>query len=282
MKLVSLKSDYAFKALFSHENVRKQFISDVLGIPLEKIKSARIVNSHLWKRYHNQKQGILDVALELNDETRMDIEMQVHPQKYWIKRKLFYLAKTYTDDLRIGQDYDKLRKCISISVLDFNLISGTEYHSVYTLRSKNGNELTDLFELHILELRKKLQNTDNVDNWIRLFNAKTQEDLDMITAKNVGFSEAIEVVKTMSLGKSLRYLYDQHMKAKRDRRAEDAWVKDQSYKDIITRWLGELGEIPEDLSLKISAEENTDLLIVWSKAAAQATSIQDFRNRCQI
>ena len=126
MKLVSLKSDYAFKELFSHENVRKQFISDMLGIPVEQIKSARIVNSHLWKRYRNQKQGILDVALELNDDTRMDIEMQVHPQKYWIKRKLFYLAKTYTDDLKIGQDYDKLRKCISISILDFNLIGGTD------------------------------------------------------------------------------------------------------------------------------------------------------------
>lgn len=121
-----------------------------------------------------------------------------------------------------------MRMCANnSSATDFNLIGGTEYHSVYTLRNKNGNELTDLFELHILELRKKLQNTDNIDDWIRLFNAKTQEDLDMISAKNVGFSEAIEVVKTMSLGKSLRYLYEQHMKAKRDRWAEDAWVRDQ-------------------------------------------------------
>ncbi len=31
MKLVSLKTDYAFKEVFSHENVRRQFLSDVLG-----------------------------------------------------------------------------------------------------------------------------------------------------------------------------------------------------------------------------------------------------------
>lgn len=35
MDFVSLKSDYAFRALFGHEGVRKQFISDVTGIPLE-------------------------------------------------------------------------------------------------------------------------------------------------------------------------------------------------------------------------------------------------------
>ena len=95
-------------------------------------------------------------CLGLNDDTRMDIEMQVHRQKYWIKRKLFYLSKTYTDDLKIGQDYSKLRKCISISILDFNLLEDDDYHSVYTLRNKKGKELTDLLELHILELKKSL------------------------------------------------------------------------------------------------------------------------------
>lgn len=282
MKLVSLKSDYAFKELFSYENVRKQFISDVLGIPITEIKSARIVNPYLRKWYHKQKQGILDVALELNDDTRMDIEMQVHPQKYWIKRNLFYLAKTYTDDLKIGQDYSKLRKCISISILDFQLIDSVSYHTIYSLRDREGQELTDLFELHIIELRKKLDNADIINDWIRLFNAKTQEDLDMIKTKNVGISEAIEVVKAMSLGKSLRYLYEQHVKAKRDRWAEDAYVRDQALREIIFQWLEELGPIPEDLFKKISKEENTETLISWSKAAANAKTIQDFREHCQI
>lgn len=44
MEKISLKADYAFKELFAHEKVRKQFLSDVLGIPLEQIKSVRIVN----------------------------------------------------------------------------------------------------------------------------------------------------------------------------------------------------------------------------------------------
>ena len=50
MKKISLKADDAFKELFAHEAVRKQFLSDVLLI--------------------------------LNDDTRIGIEMQVHTQKH--------------------------------------------------------------------------------------------------------------------------------------------------------------------------------------------------------
>lgn len=71
MKLISLKTDYAFRELFSYENVRKQFLSDVLGIPLEEIKRVRITSPFLWKRRARQKQGILDMALELENGAKV-------------------------------------------------------------------------------------------------------------------------------------------------------------------------------------------------------------------
>ncbi len=60
---ISLITDYAFKGLFTHELVRKQFLSDVLGIPLGEMKSVRIINPFLWRRFRRQKEGILDMAL---------------------------------------------------------------------------------------------------------------------------------------------------------------------------------------------------------------------------
>ena len=156
MKFISLKNDYAFRELFTHENVRKQFISDVLGIRMEHIKSVKLTTPFLWKRYRMQKLGIMDLALDIKlaEDAKAGIEMQVRVQKNWTKRTLFYLAKMYTDDLKAGQDYGKLRKCISISILDFNLVDSDKYHTIYRLRDENGKDLTDLFEVHIIELRK--------------------------------------------------------------------------------------------------------------------------------
>lgn len=226
MKIVSLKYDEVFRELFSHENVRKQFLSDILDIPLKEIKSARIVTPYLWRRYRMQKQGILDVALELNDDTRVDVELQIRRQTAWVKRELFYLAKMYTEDLRVGENYNGLRRCVSISLLDFNLLEGEEYHSIFKLRDEIGRALSDLWEVHIIELNKKPKGNGGTENWIRLFNATSREELDMIQAQSAGLTEAIEVMKEMSLGKSLRYLYEARLKAKRDRYGEDMYVRE--------------------------------------------------------
>lgn len=99
-----------YREVFAHENVRKQFLSDVLELPLESIRTARLVTPHLWKWYRSQKQGILDMALELDDDTKVNVELQVRMQKHWVKRELFYLAKIYEEDLRVGQDYGRLKR----------------------------------------------------------------------------------------------------------------------------------------------------------------------------
>lgn len=46
-----------FKELMCNEMVRRYFISDVLEIPLEKIKEVRLENTFLSRR---EKQGILE------------------------------------------------------------------------------------------------------------------------------------------------------------------------------------------------------------------------------
>ena len=109
-----------------------------------------------------------------------------------------------------GQNYEKLCRCISIGLLDFNLTKREKYHSVYRLREEDGTEFTDLLEIHIVEMSKTLRGTEAVEDWIRLFYAESEEDLQMIKAKNAGIREAIGALKEMSLKKNLRYLYEKH------------------------------------------------------------------------
>ena len=111
--MISLQYDFSFKHLFLNEDIRRYFISDALGIPLEGIRSVRLANPYLWKRFRRQKQGILDVIIELNEDRKVNVEMQVRMLSHWDKRSLFYLSKMYTEDLLIGQKYYKLKKSTS-------------------------------------------------------------------------------------------------------------------------------------------------------------------------
>ncbi len=283
MEKISLKADYAFKELFAHEKVWKQFLSDVLGIPLEQIRSVRMANPFLRKLFHRQKQGILDVLLVLNDDTRIGIEMQVHTQKHWTKRNLYYLGRMYTDELIIGENYGRLHRCISISLLDFKLLPDTEeYHNIYRLRNKEGEELTDLWEVHIIELGKKLHG-DRIDNWIRLFNATSQEEVDRIAQQDGRMRDVAEVVRHMGLIRTIRWFYDGYWRAKRDRWAEDEYVRDEGIAigkaESIIHLLEHTGrgeKLPASLIQKIEEQKDEEILRHWLLSAASAESVEQF------
>ena len=228
-KIISLKYDFSFKYLFQNETVRRYFISDVLEIPLEEIRSVRLANTFLWKRYWKQKQGILDVVVELNNDSKVNIELQIEVLSYWDKRSLFYLSKLFTEGLLSGQKYEKLKRCICISILGFNLDDCPEYHKVYRLRDEKGHEFSDMLEIHVIELNKPLSGAGQMDEWILLFNARTEEELEMLETKtkNVGIIEAIKEVREMSLVKTLRLLHEARLKEIRDRNAREDYVRSE-------------------------------------------------------
>lgn len=112
----------------------------------------------------------------------------------------------------------------------------------------------------------------------------------MIKVKNSGIREAIGAIKEMSLRKNLRYLYEAHMKSIRDRRAEDAYIREvgmaegkaEAKAEDILQILGELGDVPQEVSDRIMAEKDLDVLNGWLKAAVRARDIQRFREECQM
>ncbi len=82
-------------------------------------------------------------------------------------------------------------------------------------------------EIHTIELKKKLNGENRVDDWIRLFNAKTEEELDMIKTSNPGIREAMRELRVMSLGKRLRLIHEEHLKEIRDRHMIEDEAREQ-------------------------------------------------------
>ncbi len=284
------KSDVAFKELMRNEVVRRRFISDVLNIPLKQIKTVRLENPFLSRRSRAEKQCILDVRIQLNDDSRINVELQIRRLAYWDKRSLFYLAKMYIEDLFIGQKYDRLKKCIVISLLDFDGDDHPGYHKVYQLRDQKGRLYSDQFEIHIIELNKKLTG-DILDDWIRFFQVKNLEELDKLQSGNAGVMEAVEEVKRMNLIRSIRLWYEARQMYQRDQWAiedaikEDSWNEGHAEGDLfrskqsILDLLQELGDVPADVRRCIDSERDTETLRKWHKFAAHVESFEDFREK---
>lgn len=130
------------------------------------------------------------------------------------------------------------------------------------MRDRSGHDFSDMLEIHVIELGKPLKGTDRVDDWIRLFNAETEEELDMLKAqtKNRGVIEAIKEVRIMNLGRMLRMMYEARQKAARDRYAEDYYVREQGIEqgeDRVSRLNIRLMEDGRYEDLKKAAEDRT-------------------------
>ena len=119
--LMKPKIDFAFKEIMMNEKARIGFLSAILNIEPEDIKETQILNSYLRKGHEEDKQGILDVRILMNNDTEIDTEIHLSELKVWADRSLFYISKMYTDQIRQGQKYDVFKKCVSISILDFIL-----------------------------------------------------------------------------------------------------------------------------------------------------------------
>ena len=281
--------DWCGKELFENKEVREGFLSDVLRLPRSAIKETQIVNASLWKRARKEKQGIVDIRIRLNSDRIINIEIQVLKSEHWDKRQLFYLSKMYTEKARRGEDYDNLPDCISIAILDFNLTEDDEYFHCYKLRDENGKIFSEAMTVYILELGKTLGRESVLDDWIRVFKAKSEEELDMIKSKNRGILAAIKELKEIGLYNILREEYEYRLKVKRDTRAREAYVrkegkiegKIEGKAEAVLELLEELGVVPEDLKENITNEQNIEMLNLWIKYAAKSKSIEEFISKMQ-
>ncbi|MCI8860552.1 MAG: hypothetical protein HFI71_13745 [Lachnospiraceae bacterium] len=81
--LMKSKIDFAFKEIMMDEKARIGFLSAVLKIKPEEIKETQILNTNLRKE-HDDKQGILDVRLLMNnDAERKEVfDMLVNKNPY--------------------------------------------------------------------------------------------------------------------------------------------------------------------------------------------------------
>ena len=220
--LMKPKIDFAFKEIMMNDNARVGFLSAILKLNPKDIKETQILNTNLRKLHEDDKQGILDVRILMNNNVEIDIEIQLSELKVWADRSLFYLSKMYTEQIQAGQKYNVFKKCVSISILDFTLFQDTdEFYSCFHIREDNRNTIyTDKMEFHVLELSKLpkelKEDTSDILLWAKFINAEEKEEFDMLATKNSYIGSAYEQLQIISQDKKKRLEYEAREKAIRD------------------------------------------------------------------
>ena len=206
-----LMNDYMFRSVMqSNENVLKGLLCSLLHLNPDDIWSVQILNPIELGKKISDKDFILDIKILMNNNTSINLEMQVNNQYNWPERSLVYLSRLF-DGLNAGESYKAVKPAFQIGILNFTLFPGyPEFFSTYKmLNIKNYHKYSDKFTIHVLDLTQ-IHLADNedksysLDKWAQLFNALTWEDFKMISADNKSMQEAGETLFTLNEDDQIR------------------------------------------------------------------------------
>ena len=187
-------SKYGFqKDLFA----LKGLLAALLHLPLDEITAITVLNPIEASDEIGDKECILDIKLELNNEKIINIEIQSRYQDFWPERSITYLCRNF-DHLKQGESYSAIKPCIQIGILSHPLFKPDDpryvddFYSEYRLlNTSTHTEYSGKFEIRVLSLSQldKACIEDKSDpnglyHWAKLFSASTWEELKMIAQDN--------------------------------------------------------------------------------------------------
>ena len=199
-KLLLPKNDIVFQTLFTRgkESITKSLIENILKIKINKLdldKSKDLLNYNT-----KDKNGRLDLRAIIDDNIECNIEVQLATHKRMLERFLYYWAKIYTANLKSGEEYKKLRKTISIIIVNENIEQFREIKKASTkwriTEEKYKNIiLTDYFQLTIIELPKavkeyKENKQDGMLQWMMFLDNPEDVEVKKIMENNEEIKEA--------------------------------------------------------------------------------------------
>ena len=195
----------------------------LLDLKEYEIKKIEITDPFTLGENNEEKEGILDIKLILNQIRKINIEMQNTYQDDWTERSLFYNCRMFTDGFQKGHPYGELPPCIYVGILSFNqMISPNYYHKFCLIDEKTKEIYSRKFQFHMLEL-KKLENVKEKQKrrplyqWAKLIAAQTWEELEQESKGNKYMERALEEMIKISQDEKERYLYLREEMAESDR-----------------------------------------------------------------
>ena len=151
-------NDYMFSRVFGDVDCReilKSFLQSILtNIEIVKIESVK--QAHIDADAVKKKFSRMDILATLNNNIKINIEMQMENLHNTFDRSLYYIERLSSKDLEAKQRYTDLLKTICIWILDYNVLEpDAPFHEIACLRRDyNFEVLTDKLEMHYIQLPK--------------------------------------------------------------------------------------------------------------------------------
>lgn len=114
-------NDYMFRVILQkHKNVLRSIVCACLKLDAGDVQDIVVQNPIELGEAIDDKTFILDINVLLNNNTIINLEMQVLDLKDWPERSLSYLARSY-DNVAKGDEYINVKPVYHIGFLNYTI-----------------------------------------------------------------------------------------------------------------------------------------------------------------
>ena len=162
MRSANLLNDFAFKYVFGEDcKEANDALKSLLTVFLErKVNHVVVKNSEMVKDYTKMKSPRLDLLVEFDNQTMVDLEMQLRQTKdNLLNRFNYYLARLHGSQDMEGKSYSQLKETIVMVFFNLIIADDDDICSLYTMRKYSGiplvkDEKEDRMKLMTIEMPK--------------------------------------------------------------------------------------------------------------------------------
>ena len=201
----TLTNDYMFRVAFQmDETILRSLLCSLLDLAPTEVHSIVIKNALVPGATIEDKDTVLDIRLILNNNSLINLEMQIKNEGNWPERSLCYLCRAF-DNLDKGAPYLDVTPAHHIGILNFSLPHvQKQFYSHYFMINETTQEIfSDKLRLSVLNLTQTALATEHdrqygLTRWAAAFKATTWEEFQMLAEEDVLFQKVSDALYLLS------------------------------------------------------------------------------------
>ena len=274
---LDLVDDYMFDVVTEDLESCKLILELAMGIRIKKIRWRE--NQKVIHNLPGKRGARLDFYVETEEGTVYDVEMQKRKRGNIPKRTRFYQSLIDVPMLKSGEEsFDKLKPSVIVVICGFDLYGYGQYRYSFSNRCLEVDDLELGDETSKIILNTKGTNDAEEDptliSFLHYVENSSEEVLE--ESSDPRLKRLHEIIESI---RSNAEMEAQYMKGITREREKIADAKAAGALEILLGLLDELGEIPDDMWVRMRGEIDLDVIKQWNLIAAKASSIEEFRER---
>ena len=180
---------YYYDALFYKifgDDKDTTLLKKIIELSLDiKVKEIRILNGKMLSDKYKNKVSYLDLYVELDDESKVSIEVNTNTDYYIKDRNLYFLAKSMGNDMESGETYYDFKKHYQINLNASKNRQIDPFLDYYVCNKKYGLDYSDKLKIVEIDVVKfyeicynngDLKNLSEFEKLMGLLGCKTEDE----------------------------------------------------------------------------------------------------------